>query len=118
MRVLLKLQCHTFCQLHSSLNAIRLLLQQKLKSIKIYIDSINYKRLLFFEVNPLASQTSVPIGKYAPFPQTLIDIEGFYVKSLNRHFLIGGDDTGCLNFIELKHDWHVCNDVTEYQVIE
>lgn len=66
-------------------------------------------------MNPLSQQTSIPIGKYAPFPQTLIDIDGFYVKGLNRHFLIGGDDTGCLNFIELGHDWHVCNDVTEYQ---
>lgn len=59
----------------------------------------------------MALQAATLVGKYSPLESFMNDMDGFYVKSQYKHFLIGGDDKGILHFLEFGENWHVCNEV-------
>jgi len=56
-------------------------------------------------------QTSTLVGKYAPLSNIAICMDGFYNRRHRKQYIIMGDEAGCLQFVEIGENWHVCNDV-------
>ena len=70
-------------------------------------------RLIFIEVDPQDVHNVKIVGKYGPFESALKYVNAFFVKKHLKNYVIGGDDSGCLFFMELDTNWHICNSVLQ-----